>query len=91
MALRTPGITAGIRGISGTEEMQGVTWILGNDPCDFWDNAWDRWDVEDIRDPWDNRDPGIGDIPGKKSQGCQRSNELRTITPETLVIKFVCL
>ena len=84
-------MTPGILEISGTQEMPGVTWTLGNDPWDPWDDAWDRWDLEDIRDPWDNRDPGIGDIPGKRSQGCQRPNELRTITPETLVIKFVCL
>ena len=83
MALRTPGITAGIPGISGTQEMPGVTWILGNDPCDPWDDAWDRWDLEDIRDPWENRDPGIADIPGKQYQGCQRPDEIRSITPKT--------
>ena len=47
MALRTPGMTAGIRAISGTHKMPGVTWIPGNDP---WDEP---WDLEDIKDPWE--------------------------------------
>ena len=47
VALRSPGKTAGIPGISRTHKMPGVTWIPGNDP---WDEP---WDLEDIRDPWE--------------------------------------
>ena len=47
VALRSPGMTAGIPGISRTHKMPGVTWIPGNNP---WDEP---WDLEDIRDPWE--------------------------------------
>ena len=45
VALRGPGMTAGIPGISRTHKMPGVTWIPGTNP---WDEP---WVLEDIRDP----------------------------------------
>ena len=45
VALRSPGMTAGIPGISRTHKMPGVTLIPGS-------NTWDEpWDLEDIRAP----------------------------------------